>query len=103
MLAMVIDGMNDRMKLAIAAGDFDMVRDLDAACIRFLQANLPPQNIDGEELPGVMESLARLQATYNEAKQCCIAARNELQQSLQSTGHNRRNTLQYLNVARNLG
>lgn len=104
MFAHVIDGLNARLKQAIAAGDYEEVRLVDLACVRFMNENLPPpQGTDAAELQAVMDSLARLSATYGEARDNCTAARNDLQQALQTAGHNRRNTLRYLDVARNLG
>lgn len=103
MLAQVIEGLNAKMKQAIAAGDYEEVRAIDLACVRFLQDNLPAKDTAAEELQDVMESLTRLRATYGEAMNNCMAARNELQQALQTAGQNHRNTLRYLDVARNLG
>jgi len=103
MLAQLIDGLNSRLKQAMDSGDYDEVRTVDSACLRFLQENLPPTANDADELAAIMESLQRLRATYGEAVTVCVTARNELQDSLQTAGQGHRNTLRYLDVARNLG
>lgn len=103
MLAQVIDGLNGRLKQAMESGDYDEVRAVDSACLRFLQENLPPSGSDADELSTLMESLQRLRATYGEAVTVCVTARSELQDSLQAAGQGHRNTLRYLDVARNLG
>ena len=103
MLVDVIDGFTARMLKAIEDNDFDELRSLDAACLRFLQEHLSPSELDEKELEQVMASLQRLKTTYVNAVANCTAARDQLRDSIQATGRGRRNAVQYLDVARNLG
>ncbi|HVK99963.1 MAG TPA: hypothetical protein VM553_09130 [Dongiaceae bacterium] len=102
MLVQVIDGFNERMQKATEAQDYEQLRLLDAACLRFMSNNLPPRAQDEAELRAVKDSLERLQLTYREAVKACLAAKNEAHQELHSVGRSRRNAIQYLDVARNI-
>lgn len=103
MIAQLIDGLNQRLQQAVTDADYEQIAAIDAACLRYLQDNLPPQTTDETELADILKSLAELQATYDQAKQLCQQASSELQQQLQAAGHNHRNAQRYLDVARNLG
>ena len=103
MLAQLIDGFNERMQRAIEARDYEELRTLDIACLRFMSQNLPPKQLDEAGLLAVKDSLERLQKTYRTAVTTCTAARDSVQEELQAAGRGRRNTIQYLDVARNLG
>jgi hypothetical protein len=103
MLARLIDGFSERMQKAVDAQDYEELRMLDSACLRFMSENLPPQQLDEAALLAVKDSLERLQSIYRVAVSNCIAARDAAQTELQSVGRARRNTIQYLDVARNIG
>lgn len=101
-LAQLIKGFEARLKQAAECHDYDEVQAIDAACLRFMQENLPPNTTDQAELADIMASLTDLHRTYGETVRQCVDARNQIQQELQTLGHNHRNTLQYLDIARNL-
>lgn len=103
MLARLIDGFNDRMQEAIDACDYEELRTLDAACVRFMSDNLPPSGLSDVALLEVKDSLERLQKTYRVAVALCTEARDAVQQELHAAGRGRRNAIQYLDVARNIG
>lgn len=103
MLVQVIEGFNDKMQQAIQTRNYDELRLLDAACLRFMSENLPPSDLDNAALLAVNDSLDRLRTTYRMAVQACTAARDAAAQELQQAGRGRRNTHQYLDVARQLG
>lgn len=103
MLAGLIDGFNDAMQKAIEARDYDELRTLDAVCLRFMSDNLPPKDLDDAALLAVKDSLERLQKTYRVAVKTCMATRDAVQQELHAVGRGRRNTIQYLDVASNIG
>lgn len=103
MLTQVIDGFNERMQRAIEARDYEELHLLDAACLRYMSENLQPQQLDADVLTAVKDSLERLQKTYRAAVNSCTAARDDAQRELHAAGRGRRNAIQYLDVARNLG
>lgn len=103
MLVQVLDGFNSRMQNAIDAQDYEELRLLDSACLRFMSENLPPRNLDDSGLQAVKDSLQRLHKTYRAAVTLCEAARDETRQQLQTAGRGRRNAIQYLSVAQNIG
>lgn len=103
MLVQVIEGFNDKIQQALQAGNYDELRLLDAACLRFMSENLPPRDLDNAALLAVNDSLDRLRSTYRLAVQACTAARDAAAQELQQAGRGRRNTHQYLDVARQFG
>lgn len=103
MLCQVIDGFSDRMQQAINVADYAELGVLDSACVRFLRDHLPPRDIRGDEWIQVQDSLERLQTVYRQAVQACEQAKEKTQQELHSAGRGRRNMIEYLSVARQLG
>jgi len=103
MFSEVIDGFTARIRQAIAAKDYDELRQLDSACLRYLSENSPATIADESLLPQIMASLDNLRVAYRDAVTVCTAARDQVGRSLQTAGRGRRNAGQYLDVARNLG
>lgn len=103
MIAQIIDGFSAKLKKAMDDGDYEEIRRIDLACVRFMDENLKNANQgDLDELQALMSSLAMLNKTYEDVRNGCASVRDDLQQALQSLGNNHRNARTYLDVARNL-
>ena len=103
MLIQVINGFTERMQKAIAAQDYEELRVLDTACLRFMSEHLPPAGLNESEMVQLESSLRDLQSAYRSAVAICEAEREQLQTEIHSAGRGHRNAVQYLSVARNLG
>lgn len=103
MLIQVLEGFNERMLQALNAGNYDEIRVLDSACLRYMSDHLSPTDMGEEDMLKLKECLERLQNTYRQAIQACQAVKEEVAQELHKIGKNRNSTVQYLNVARNMG
>lgn len=103
MLTQVISGFVERMRKAIADQNYEELRVLDTACLRFMSEHLPPQGLNDVELADLEASLLELQAVYRKAVETCEAEKEQLQAQLHSAGRGYRNAVQYLSVARNFG
>lgn len=103
MLIQVLDGFNERLQKALSEKNYDEIRALDSACLRYMSDHLSPAEMDEGNKVKLKECLQRLQDTYRQAMQACVTVREEVEQELHTIGRSRNNTVQYLNVARNIG